>query len=168
MPPRSRRAANELAMQHLQKDSVSDDDILAVLRLWYFKQNKTRANVTPEGSTSVFSDNLGLVKSRVGSVLCSNATVKNLAVLILFSRWLAEHLPACFQMLFPFSRGLSFCRSACALFYILRARAKSTRQRLREFCVRSSTAPGFLQCGPFGGQGLWCLHRWRTALLARG
>ena len=80
MPPRSRRAANELAMQHLQKDTVSDDDVLSVLRLWYFKQNKTRANVIPEGSTSVFSDNLGLVKTRVGTVLCSNATVKNWVV----------------------------------------------------------------------------------------
>ena len=90
-------------MQFLQQDTVSDDDVLAVLRLWYFKQNKTRANVTPEGSTSVFSDNLGLVKTRVGTVLCSNATVKNWAVLVLFSRWLAEHLPSCFQTFFPFS-----------------------------------------------------------------
>ena len=90
-------------MQFLQQDTVSDDDVLSVLRLWYFKQNQTRANVIPVGSTSVFSDNLGLVKTRVGTVLCSNATVKNWAVLVLFSRWLAEHLPSCFQTLFPFS-----------------------------------------------------------------
>ena len=90
-------------MELLAKEKVGDDAVLQVLRLWYFKENKNRANVTPEGSTSVFSDTLGLVKTRDGKILCSTATAKYWAVLALFARWLAEHLPSCFRMLFPFS-----------------------------------------------------------------
>ena len=90
-------------MRCLSKEEVFDDDVLSVLRLWYFKANKIRANVMPEGTTSVFSDTLGLVKTRVGKILCGTATSKYWAVTALFARWLAEHLPRCFAMLFPFS-----------------------------------------------------------------
>lgn len=104
MPPRSRRAAHELALQCLRKEEgISEDDVLNVLKRWYFKANKTRANVIPEGSTSVFSDTLGLIKTRVGKVMCSNATTKYWGVIALFARWLAERLPSCFRELFPFS-----------------------------------------------------------------
>ena len=103
MPPRSRRAAHELALRCLSKDEVSDDDVLSVLRLWHFKANKIRVNVMPEGTTSVFSDTLGLVKTRVGKILCGTATSKYWAVIALFARWLAEHLPRRFATLFAFS-----------------------------------------------------------------
>ena len=103
MPPRSRRAAHELALQCLTKDEVSENDVLSVLRLWYFKANKVRVNVMPQGVTSVYSDTLGLVRTPVGKILCSSATMKYWAVTALFGRWLTEHLPACFAKVFPFS-----------------------------------------------------------------
>ena len=90
-------------MRLLVKDEIEDDDVLAVLCLWHFKHNKNRTNVIPEGSTSVFSDTLGIVKTRSGKILCSNATEKYWAVTALFARWLAEHLSTSFRMTFPFS-----------------------------------------------------------------
>ncbi len=57
--PRSRRAANVLARERLQQERIGDEDVLDVLRLWYFKQNKTRVNVFPAGVMYVNSDTLG-------------------------------------------------------------------------------------------------------------
>ena len=45
MVARSRKAANAIAEQHLGSSQVSDEDVLAVLRVWYFKHNTTRTNV---------------------------------------------------------------------------------------------------------------------------
>jgi len=59
MPTRSRRAANNLATELLAKPRLAESDVLAVLQLWYFSQNKTRHNVLPPGVTSVCSDTIG-------------------------------------------------------------------------------------------------------------
>ena len=69
MSRRSRRAANNLAEEKLQKKKVDDHDVLDVLRIWYFKQNTSRVNVFPIGVSSVNSDTLGLVRSRTGAVV---------------------------------------------------------------------------------------------------
>ena len=102
--PRSRRVANQCAVDLLaNKEAIADDDVLQVLRLWLFKQNKNRQNVLPLGATSVHSDTLGLVRSRMGKVVATRFTKKYPAVFMLFSRWLAENLPEQFKTLFSFT-----------------------------------------------------------------
>ena len=53
MVRRSCRNASALAMDRLRVPSVSDEDILDVLRLWHFQSNRTRTNVFPEGASFV-------------------------------------------------------------------------------------------------------------------
>ena len=60
---RSRRRANLLALDRLgHSRQITDEDVVAVLDLWYFGKNTTRVNVFPVGATSVESDTLGLVR----------------------------------------------------------------------------------------------------------
>ncbi len=94
MPPRSRRTANILARERLQQARIGDEDVLDVLRIWYFKQNKTRCNVFPAGATSVNSDTLGGVRTRTGTVVLTRITTKYLAAFNLLCRWLAENAPS--------------------------------------------------------------------------
>ena len=75
MSRKSRRADNNLAAEKLQKQKVDDQDVLGVLRLWYFKQNTSRVNVFPIGVSSVNSDTLGLVRSRIGAVVPTRITL---------------------------------------------------------------------------------------------
>ena len=84
--PRSRRVANQRAVDLLAKESIADDDVLLVLRAWLFKQSQSRPNVTPPGATSVQSDTLGLVRTRMGKVVASRFTQKYPAVFMLFAR----------------------------------------------------------------------------------
>ena len=53
MVRRSCRNASALAKDRLRVPSVSDEDILDVLRLWHFQSNMTRTNVFPEGASFV-------------------------------------------------------------------------------------------------------------------
>ena len=101
--PRSRRNAYLLAQERLKQSRISDDDVLAVLRMWHFKENKTRTNVIPEGATSVHSDTLGVVRSRTGAVVATQLTMKYQSVFHVFCRWLREHCSERFQMSFPFT-----------------------------------------------------------------
>ena len=64
---RSRKKAEAMAEQVLQRGGlVSDEDILMVLRVWRFRRNKSRLNVMRENETWVYSDTLGIVRSRDG------------------------------------------------------------------------------------------------------
>ena len=88
---RSRRGADKLAAERLESSqSLTDQDVLDALRQWYFKPNKTRVNVLPVGTTFVHSDTLGVVRSRTGHVVPTSPTMKNLNLLRLLARWLAE------------------------------------------------------------------------------
>ena len=88
---RSRRGADKLAAERLEScRALTDQDVLDVLRQWYFKPNKTRVNVLPVGTTFVHSDTLGVVRSRTGHVVPSAPTMKHLNFLRLLARWLSE------------------------------------------------------------------------------
>merc|ERR1719401_1705108 len=76
-----------------KKRSITDSDVLAVLRLWGFRENTSRLNVMQEGQTFVYSDTLGLVKGRDGSVIVTQATSEYPAVSKIFSMWLRDHVP---------------------------------------------------------------------------
>ena len=75
------------------QSKIANDDVLDVLNLWYFKANKRRQNVLPEGSNFVYSDTLGCVRTTVGTVVVSRITTKYHYVFKLFCRWLEENQP---------------------------------------------------------------------------
>lgn len=95
----SRLAANELAKMVLKdvaatRRKISDRDVVAVLRMWGFKENSNRGNVIPEGKTFVFSDTLGLVSNYRGCVSVAQATTEYLAFTQVLTGWLGNHMPA--------------------------------------------------------------------------
>ena len=93
---RSRKKANELAVKLLEKQRLGDEDVLAVLNLWYFYQNKRRANVIPDGATSVESDTLGLVRTRTGQIVTTGMTRRYTAFFECLCRWQRENQPRAF------------------------------------------------------------------------
>ena len=101
--PRSRRGADVLAQERLKRPRIADGDVLDVLRLWHFKENTTRTNVIPEGVTSVQSDTLGVVRSRTGSVVATQLTIKYQCVFHVLCRWLRENCSEAYRMPFPFT-----------------------------------------------------------------
>ena len=101
---RSRRAANDLAQERLKKEKVDEQDVVDTLKLWYFKENKTRTNVFPVGVTYINSDTLGLVRTRTGTVVVTSLTKKYPMPFLLFCKWLRDNLPSSlFDMQFPFT-----------------------------------------------------------------
>ena len=74
--PRSRRSADVLAQERLKQSRISDDGVLAVLRMWHFKENKTRTNVIPEGATSVHKGIHYVVRSRTAPVVATQLALK--------------------------------------------------------------------------------------------
>ena len=100
---RNRRSAHELAMERLRVPVVSDEDVLDVLRKWYFKSNRDRTNVFPAGATYVHSDTLGAIRTRVGRVVPTKITMKNPAVFALLSRFLEDNIPDAYAMPFRFT-----------------------------------------------------------------
>ena len=90
-------------MELLSVPVVGDDDVLAVLRKWYFKSNRNRRNVFPTGATYVHSDTLGAIRNRVGRVVPTKMTIKHPAVFALLCRWLEDNLPVAFKEPFSFT-----------------------------------------------------------------
>lgn len=72
---------------------ISDADLLAVLKLWEFKQSTTRQNVMKEGVEWVNSDTLGLLASYDGALLVSNSTKHYPAVPKIMGQWLRDNQP---------------------------------------------------------------------------
>ena len=95
-----------MAEERLQQPKITDQDVLAVLKLLYFKRNDRRQNVLPYGSTFVHSDTFGLVRTRTGSIVPSRVTAKFGAAFAVMCRWLKENTPETFRKPFPFT-GIS-------------------------------------------------------------
>ena len=102
MVARRRKAANTIAQQRLATPQVCDEDVLAVLRRWYFKKNSTRTNVIPNGWSYVPSDTLGVVRTRTGTVVTTRMTKQHPSVFQLLCRWLQQQSPDIYKVPFPF------------------------------------------------------------------
>ena len=102
MEARSRAKSNARACDLLRYAMVGDGDVLAVLRLWRFKPNKNRKNVIPDGAPSVYSEAMGLARSRTGCVAMTEITRTYEHVFMLLCQWLADNSP-CAQDKFPFT-----------------------------------------------------------------
>ena len=94
-----REMANERARLIMVKRDrecrpISDDDILAILRLWGFRKNRSRQNVIPDGSQYVLSDTLGLVSDRRGATVAAMHTLAFPHFSKILNRYLRERIPA--------------------------------------------------------------------------
>ena len=87
----------------LCKTITGDGDLLEVLQLWRFKPNRTRKNVAPEGVPFVFSETLGLVRSRTGKLIMTNIARQSGNVFMLLCKWLADNMPPGLKHPFPFT-----------------------------------------------------------------
>ena len=103
MERRDRATANSRACALLCKPITGDGDLLEVLQLWRFKPNRTRKNVVPEGAPFVFSETLGLVRSRTGKLIMTNITRQYDSVFMLICKWLADNMPPGLKHPLPFT-----------------------------------------------------------------
>ena len=102
MTRRGRKKANAAAAELLRKSLTTSDDVSRLLRLWHFGPNKTRNNVMPEHLKHVFSDTLGLTRSRVGTVVLTKHACKHPDCFTLLCKWLKDR-PELDQHNFPFT-----------------------------------------------------------------
>jgi len=105
-----RRKAQERAKQVLKlvkKEGdrpVSDAELLSCLKLWGFKENTNRSNVTPDGEAFVYSDTIGLIKQSVCErTLLTVGTRRYAEFTQLISKWLSARLPDALQGKFGFT-----------------------------------------------------------------
>merc|ERR1740130_1197017 len=75
------------------KRKITDRDVVAILRLWGFRENTSRSNVMKEGVKVVHSDTLGLVASYDGAVLVTAATTEYPEFSQVLCRRLSDHMP---------------------------------------------------------------------------
>ena len=102
--PRSRRRANLLAETILESERiVLDKHVLEALRVWKFHKNKIRTNVMKENEVWVYSDTLGIVRSRNGALCATRATKQYPAFMRLVCRWVLDMQPQALPMPFPFT-----------------------------------------------------------------
>jgi hypothetical protein len=112
---RRRLEACDLARKKLRSGArISDQDVLDVLRIWAFLPNGVRKNVIPTGENWVYSDTIGLVRSRCQSeCVASRATLDYPDIMRLLSRWARDSGTRIKGCLFPFtSISLNFAYGA--------------------------------------------------------
>ena len=104
MPPRSRKKANQLASTLLESGgAITDQAALDALRLWRFHKNKVRTNVMREEQKWVYSDTLGIVRSRDGRLCLTKATRDHPAFFRLLNTWVQDNKPAFLKDNFPYT-----------------------------------------------------------------
>ena len=101
----SRRKAEERAKTLLEErgERMRDEDALELLRLWRFKKNKTRTNVMSEKQTWVYSDTLGVVRSRTGVFCLTQATRRHPHFFRALCVWQRATQPASLKAAFTFT-----------------------------------------------------------------
>ena len=102
MESRNRAMSNARACDILRNAVIGDIDVVEVLRLWRFKPNKSRKNVIPDGAPFVYSETIGLVRSRTGRIAMTEITRTYENVFKLLCRWLVDNSPSA-QYPFPFT-----------------------------------------------------------------
>lgn len=98
------KAKSLLAEAKASGRKLTDEDVLSVLRLWGFMDNKNRTNVMKEGVKVVNSDTVGLVvQTGTGRVLVARSTERYPDVIRLLGLWLRQQRPKELPMDFPFT-----------------------------------------------------------------
>jgi len=105
-----RRKAQEQARKILEAikaeggRKVTDDEVLSCLRLWGFKENTNRTNVTPDGQSFVYSDTVGLIKmSTCEKTLVTLGTRRYPEFTQLITQWLRDRTPSDLKQEFTYT-----------------------------------------------------------------
>lgn len=88
-----REARTRLAAAETDGRRISDEDVEATLKAWAFAKNSARTNVLPNGQDWVWSDTLGLIRTRDGRIHCTPATKYYTDVVQLLVKWLIDRIP---------------------------------------------------------------------------
>mmetsp|Transcript_116681 Transcript_116681/g.341556 ORF Transcript_116681/g.341556 Transcript_116681/m.341556 type:complete len:537 (+) Transcript_116681:84-1694(+) len=88
-----REARSRLEAAEREGRRISDEDVLSTLKQWAFIKNAARSNVIPEGQEWVWSDTLGLIRDRLGSIHSTPATKLYPEVVQVLVKWLNDRLP---------------------------------------------------------------------------
>ena len=92
---RSRKKSNKLAKTILDTGAtVTDADILSVLRLWRLHRNKICTNVMHKKQTLVYNDKLGFVRSRSGKFCFSKSIEAHPEFMQPLHKWIRDAQPA--------------------------------------------------------------------------
>eukprot|EP00405_Crypthecodinium_cohnii_P016723 CAMPEP_0206449376 /NCGR_PEP_ID=MMETSP0324_2-20121206/18052_1 /ASSEMBLY_ACC=CAM_ASM_000836 /TAXON_ID=2866 /ORGANISM="Crypthecodinium cohnii, Strain Seligo" /LENGTH=449 /DNA_ID=CAMNT_0053918741 /DNA_START=67 /DNA_END=1417 /DNA_ORIENTATION=- len=86
-------ATKILADRAKERKSVTEADVLEVLRLWGFAQNGNRLNVLPGARKWVYSDTLGAIQRRTGGYGVTPPTKRYPNVAKLLNQYLADNRP---------------------------------------------------------------------------
>lgn len=98
----ARKAAdNEAKSMLARKTKITNADILKVLKKWAFHKNDGRLNVLPNGEKWVFSDTLGLVRTRDGRLIVNGITEAFPNVYHVLMKWLRGSTQTKFSKAFP-------------------------------------------------------------------
>jgi len=94
-----RMVANRRATEYLEASAkagqaVTEEQVESVLSVWGYARNANRVNVFPDGKDWVWSDNVGLVRDRQGSIHLTSATTRYSSVIKLLCQWLTARLPS--------------------------------------------------------------------------
>merc|ERR1719221_2208660 len=76
---------------------INDRDVLAVLRLWKFKETSTRFDVQKYEGQEIRSDTLGLVSTYDGAIIVTAPTTDYAEATKVLCRRLTDHMPAEFD-----------------------------------------------------------------------
>ena len=93
MEAHNKAKSNAHACDLLRNAVVGGGDVLAVMRLWRFKPNKIRKNVIPDGAPFVYSETMGLVRSRTGHIAMTEITRTYEHAFMLLCMWVADNSP---------------------------------------------------------------------------
>jgi len=88
-----REARRRLEEADREGRRISDEDVLSSLKEWAFIKNSARSNVIPEGQEWVWSDTLGLIRDRLGSIHTTQATKLYPEVFQILVKWLNDRIP---------------------------------------------------------------------------
>mmetsp|Transcript_26075 Transcript_26075/g.77929 ORF Transcript_26075/g.77929 Transcript_26075/m.77929 type:complete len:521 (+) Transcript_26075:75-1637(+) len=89
-----REARQRLEAAEREGRRISDEDVLTTLKAWAFVKNAARSNVIPEGQEWVWSDTLGLIRDRLGSIHTTPPTKLYPEVVQILVKWLNDRMPS--------------------------------------------------------------------------
>mmetsp|Transcript_33829 Transcript_33829/g.93450 ORF Transcript_33829/g.93450 Transcript_33829/m.93450 type:complete len:722 (+) Transcript_33829:93-2258(+) len=89
----NRKAEEFLRAAEEEKRAVTDAEVETVLKTWAFNKNPGRLNVMREGQNWVWSDTIGLLRDRSGSIHIVTATTRYPAFTRIICKWLYDRIP---------------------------------------------------------------------------
>jgi len=96
-------AGKILEAARVEGRKVRDEEVLRMLRIWYFRKNYDRPNVTPEDQEYVLSDTMGLLRSRDGRYMATLPTREYPQVIKLLCQSLKDSRPEGAEIDWPFT-----------------------------------------------------------------